>query len=233
MRAIKKITLSLGITLLFIAQSVSALPPAFNATYSVHKGSLYLGDMSLSLHYQGRQYYYNKETQAKGFAALVTKAKIKERVSGAFKSEQLIPRQYYFQQSTRKDTRTEQTQFVGQYAKGVYKNKSFNIKLPQRTLDRASLELALANDIRKNKRNLSYNVVERGKLKKYVFRRLGTETINTATGQLLTTKVRVVRAGNQRSTTFWLAKELGYLPAKILHKEKSDLITTVIKQYEK
>ena len=232
MITIKKLALMLGTTALLLSQPSFALPSALTANYSVYKGSLYLGDMTSTLRYAKNQYHYYKNTKAKGFAALITKAVIKEKVDGSFKGDRLTPIKYYFLQSTRKNSRTENTHFAGLNAKGSYKNNHYNVKLPQGTLDRASLELALATDISKKKAVLSYNVMERGKLKKYNFRRLGEEQLTTSNGTFTTTKVSVVRADNKRSTTFWLAKELDYMPVKIIHKEKNDVITTVIKSHQ-
>ena len=230
MQLLKKISLSLATALLFVGQSVYAMPKALNANYSVYKGSMNLGDMHLSLSYSGNQFHYYKNTTAKGFAALLTKAKIIEKVDGSFRGNHLSPIKYYFQQSTRKSSRVENTRFTRHHAQGAYKNKKFNLKLPAGTVDRASLEIALANDIASRKPRLTYNVMERGELKKYVFARQGEERLTTPAGSFMTTKVKVVRRGNKRSTLFWLAKELGYMPVKIIHREKNDVITTVIKK---
>ena len=229
MQLFKKISLSLATALLLLGQSVYAMPKALNANYSVYKGSMNLGDMNLSLSYSGNQFHYYKDTTAKGFAALITKAKIIEKVDGSFRGNHLSPIKYYFQQSTRKNSRIENTRFTANHAQGAYKDKKFNIKLPVGTIDRASLEIALANDIASRKPRLNYNIMERGELKKYVFARQGEERLVTPAGSFTTTKVKVVRNGNKRSTMFWLAKELDYMPVKIIHREKNDVITTIIK----
>ena len=231
MQLFKKIGLLLGATLLLLGQSVYGMPKALNANYTVYKGSMNLGDMNLSLRYAGNQFHYYKDTTARGFVALLTKAKITEKVDGSFRGNHLTPVKYYFQQSTRQKTRIEKTHFASNQARGSYKDKKFNLKLPSGTLDRASLEIALANDIKSNRPQLTYNVMERGVLKKYVFARQGQEKLTTPDGIFLTTKVKVVRAGKKRSTLFWLAKELDYMPVKIVHREKDDVITTIIKNH--
>lgn len=231
MQRLTKIILLLGVPLLLLGQIVYAMPKALNANYTVYKGSMNLGDMNLSLHYSGNQFHYYKDTTAKGLAALITKAKIVEKVDGTFSGNHIKPQKYYFLQQTRKNSRIENTRFIGNTAQGTYKNNKFNLKLPRETLDRASLELALANDIRNKKPVLRYNVMERGELKKYVFSRQGQEKLTTPAGEFMTIKVKVVRSGNKRSTLFWLAKELNYMPAKIVHREKNDIITTIIKSH--
>jgi hypothetical protein len=231
MQLLKKITLSIGAALLFIGQAAYAMPKALDASYIVYKGSLNLGDMNLSLKYSGNQFHYYKNTQAKGFAALITKAKIIEKVDGSFNGNHIKPLKYYFLQSTRNNSRVENTRFIGNSAQGAYKDKKFNLKFPAGTVDRASLELALANDIGSNKPRLAYNVMERGELKKYIFARQGQEKLTTPDGDFMTMKVKVVREGNKRSTIFWLAKKLDYMPVKIVHREKNDVITTIIKSH--
>ncbi|MCK5918749.1 MAG: DUF3108 domain-containing protein [Cocleimonas sp.] len=231
MNIFKKITFSFGAAVLLLGQSVYAMPNALNANYSVYKGSMNLGDMNLSLQYSGNQFHYYKNTKAKGLAALISNAKIIEKVDGSFSGNNIKPLTYYFLQSTRKNSRVENTRFSGNIAQGTYKDKKFNLKLPAGTVDRASLELVLANDMMSNKPRLTYNVMERGKLKKYIFARQGQEKLTTPNGVYMTTKVKVVRTGNKRSTMFWLAKKLDYMPVKIVHREKNDVITTVIKNY--
>jgi hypothetical protein len=231
MQRLTKIILSLNVSLLLLGQIVYAMPKALNANYTVYKGAMNLGDMNLSLNYSGNQFHYYKDTTAKGIAALITKAKIVEKVDGTFSGNQIKPQKYYFLQQTRKSSRVENTRFIGNTAQGAYKNKKFNLKLPTGTLDRASLELTLANDIRNKKPVLRYNVMERGKLKKYVFSRQGQEKLTTPDGDFMTIKVKVVRSGNKRSTMFWLAEKLDYMPVKIVHREKNDVITTIIKNH--
>jgi hypothetical protein len=232
MQTLKKIILSFSLPLLLLGQTADAMPKALTANYTVYKGAMNLGDMNLSLKYSGNQFHYYKDTKAKGLVALITKAKIIEKVDGSFRGNQIKPKKYYFLQQTRKNSRIENTYFSGKTAKGTYKDKHFNLKLPIGTLDRASLELALANDISNKKPTLRYNVMERGELKQYVFSRQGQEKLTTPAGDFMTIKVKVVRSGNKRSTLFWLAKKLDYMPVKIVHKEKNDVITTVIKSHQ-
>ena len=70
------------------------------------------------------------------------------------------------------------------------------------------------------------------KVKQYNFQKLGNEQVKIPAGTFNTVKVRVVRTGNKRETEFWLAKEIDYLPVKIRHREKDDVITTVMRSYK-
>lgn len=226
--AISAILVSL---ILFTTQAVQALPKAFQANYSVAKGNITLGQLNASLTYSGNRYEYLKSTKATGIAAALTGIKVTEKTDGQFAGENIVPQNYLYDQSRRNKSRIDKIHFSGNHASGSYKNKKYNLPVQPGIQDRASLELVLASDIRRNKLRLNYTVVERGKIKQYNFQKLGVEQIKTSAGTFNTQKIKVVRKGKKRETIFWLAKEIDYLPAKIRHTEKSDVITTVIKSY--
>ncbi len=222
--------------LLFSAQAVMALqnnvlPKAFTANYTVSKGRMTLGNLHASLKYSGNQYHYHKFTKATGLAAL-TGIKITERTDGQFSGRNIRPTRYLFNQSRRGKQRIDKATFSGNKATGSYKGKPYKVAVPANILDRASLELALARDLAANKPRLTYQVIEKGKIKNYTFAKQGQQQIKTPAGTFNTIKVAVVRGDSKRQTTFWMAKELNYMPVKIIHKEKGDVITTVIKNYK-
>ena len=213
--------------------ATSALPNAFKANYSVARGNMVLGNLHANLHYSGNNYQYKKYTKATGVAALLTGIKITENTAGQISGLEVIPKSYLFNQSRRSKSRIDKATFSGKKAVGSYKGKPYNLVIPTGTQDRASLELALARDIAQNKPRLQYNVLERGKLKQYRFQRLGNEKITTSMGSYNSIKVKVIRNDNKRETIFWLAKEFDFLPVKLMHTEKGEVITTTIKNYQK
>lgn len=211
----------------------TALPDAFKADYSVARGSMTLGNLHASLTYSGDNYQYQKYTQATGMAALLTGIKITENTNGQLSGLEVIPKNYLFNQSRRSKSRIDKAVFSGRNAVGSYKDTPYNVVIPIGTQDRASLELVLARDIAQNKPRLQYNVFERGIIKEYSFQKLGNEQITTSAGTYSAIKVKVVREGNDRETIFWLAKEIDFLPVKLEHTEKGEVITTLIKNYQK
>ena len=222
------------ISLLLLAQVPAlAIPAAFKADYSVAKGSMKLGNLHTSLKINGNRYSYHKSTKSSGLAALLTGIKITENTDGQISGQNLRPTSYLFNQSRRSKSKIDKIQFAGNSAKGNYKGKPYSEAISGQTQDRASLELVLARDVALNKAKLSYSVVERGRKKQYNFQKLGNEKIQIPAGTFNTVKVKVQRAGGKRETTFWLAKETDYMPVKIRHREKKDIITTVMRNYKK
>ena len=218
---------------LLSTQAAMALPKAFQADYSVSKGSMKLGNLRTSLKYSGNKYSYHKYTKATGFAALLTGIKITENTDGQFSGQQIQPKSYFYNQARRGKSKVDKIQFSNNKAVGSYKKKPFNLAIPQDTQDKASMELLLARDLSLNKQRLRYSIVTHGKKSQYNFQKLGQEVLKTPAGTFNTIKVKVVRSGKKRETIFWMAKELDYMPVKIRHREKDDVITTIIKKYKK
>ena len=229
----KFLSLALSTFLLLAAQASFALPPAFQADYTVKKGSLTLGSLKTTLKYSGNKYSYHKKTKATGLAALLTGIKITENTDGTFAGQQLFPQNYLFNQSRHGKSKIDKAAFRGNKVAGTYKGKPYNLIIRKGIQDRASLELMLAQDLSQNKAHLDYQIVGRGEQIEYKFQKLGQEILKTPVGAFNTIKVRVVRKGGKRDTTFWMAKELGYMPVKVVHREKKDLITSIIKKYKK
>lgn len=227
------IKLFITTTLLLSVQLSFALPSAFQADYEVKKGSLTLGNLRATLKYSGNRYSYHKYTKASGLAAFLTGIKITENTDGTFSGQQLFPQNYIFNQSRRSKSRIDKATFKGNKVSGSYKGKPYNFQIKKGTQDRASLEIMLAQDLSQNKKQLSYQIVGRGDHIEYRFQRLGEEKLHTAAGIFTTVKVKVMRKGNKRDTTFWMAKELDYLPVKVVHREKNDLLISTIKRYKK
>jgi hypothetical protein len=220
-------------SLLLSVQTAVAIPTTFEANYSVAKGSMTLGNLHTSLKVSGGRYSYHKYTKATGLAALLTGIKITENTDGTISGNNIRPSSYLFNKKQRSKSKIDKVQFSGNSASGSYKGKPYKLSIAGNIQDRASLELVLARDIALNKSQLSYPVLERGEKKQYTFQKLGNENIKTPAGTFNTVKVKVIRSGTKRETIFWMAKELDYMPVKVRHREKNNVITTIIKSYKK
>ena len=218
-------------SVLLSVQTAIAIPNTFEANYSVAKGSMTLGNLHTSLKIRNNHYSYHKYTKATGLAALLTGIKITENTEGEISGQSIQPSNYLFNKSQHNKSKIDKVQFSNNSASGSYKGKTYTLPIAKNTQDRASLELVLARDIALNKTPLNYTVVESAKKKQYTFQKLGSEQLKTPAGIFSTIKVKVLRSGNKRETIFWLAKEIDYMPVKIRHREKDDIITTKQNKY--
>ncbi len=220
-------------SVLLLAQTAVAIPTTFEANYSVAKGSMVLGNLHTSLKVSGGRYSYHKYTKATGLAALLTGINITENTDGTISGNNIRPSNYFLNKARRSKSKIDKVNFSGNSASGSYRGKPYKVTVAANTQDRASLELVLARDLALNKAQLSYPVIEKGENKQYTFQKLGNEKIQTPAGSFNTVKVKVIRSDNKRETIFWLAKETDYMPVKIRHREKDDVIMTVLKNYKK
>jgi len=94
------------------------------------------------------------------------------------------------------------------------------LPLDRAFFDALSYQLALRCDIAQGAENASYPVVRKGKTTTYNFRRIGTEQLETALGNLDTVLVERVREKPGRSTRVWLAPGLNYLLVRLDQSER-------------
>lgn len=88
--------------------------------------------------------------------------------------------------------------------------------------DPLSYQLALRCDMAQGKQEVRYQVVRRGKVKRFVFRRVGTEQLDTPLGRIDTLVVERVRDTDERSTRIWLAPSLRFLLVQLQQHDKED-----------
>ena len=97
-----------------------------------------------------------------------------------------------------------------------------DIPLQSGYLGPISYQIQLRRDLVAGKTRFDYQVMDRGKVKQYVFQREGTDTIHTASGDVETVRMRRVRDDNVRQTIFWMAPKLGYQLVKLRQEENGD-----------
>lgn len=103
------------------------------------------------------------------------------------------------------------------------KNEPWKMDINDLTLDRLTLQLQLRFDLLNQREQLSYDIADGGKLKRYTFAQQQIETIDTKLGHLETIKVaRTDNLSEKRHSYFWFAPEYDYLLVKMEHFEKGE-----------
>lgn len=221
----------LSAALLLSSMAAYAAPPAFNASYTVSKSGVTLGNMNAALSYNGNSYSYQKLSKANGLAAMLSGDTLTERSSGIKQGETLTSKHYFQQHKNKRKNRTEDFSINAGRVSGNFDGRAYQFSVPANTLDPALMELRLMNDLAAGK-PLSYKVVDKGELRSYQFRKLGKEAVNTALGNYTCEKVQVSRNNGERQTTLWLAPELNYTIVKVVHNEEGSLIQMQLNSYK-
>lgn len=111
--------------------------------------------------------------------------------------------------------------------KGHANGKDFEMKVPQGTQERLSIQLAASLALQANRDPGMLTMLERDELQQYNITRQGNEHISTAGGEydtVLLTSERV--GGSSRSTRYWYAEQPGYIVvrAERLSHGKVDIV---------
>jgi hypothetical protein len=217
---------------LLVPQLHAGLPNAFNASYSVEKSGLALGTMQSSLKYTGKQYSYHKITKATGLAALLSGDRLTENSDGKIQAGRLVSNRYLRHHKSKKKNKRDQFSFTNRTTvKGRYDDQSYNLNVPNKTTDPTLLELQLMQDFAENRRYQQYTVVDRGQVKRYNFKNLGTVTLKLLDKAYVCEKVRISRSNSHTKTTLWLAKKLNYFPVRIQHDDDGDILEAKLTSY--
>ncbi len=92
------------------------------------------------------------------------------------------------------------------------------------TLDKLVVEIRIRQDLAQNRAPLEYNLADADGIRTYTYVRGAHETLQTPLGSLDTLRIEHPEPKDSpRSTTFWVAPSLGYIPVQVLQKEHGTL----------
>lgn len=97
----------------------------------------------------------------------------------------------------------------------TYKGKTVNLDMAQQAFDDLSLEVQIRQDLLNGKFSGNYYMAKKDKIEKTPFKNSGKAKITVPAGTFDTVRVDRVHDDNSRSTSFWLAPSLDYLPVKV------------------
>lgn len=114
----------------------------------------------------------------------------------------------------------------------TYRGKSNTFSMGQQAFDDLSLEVQIRQDLLNGKFTGNYYMAKKDKVEKTPFKKSGKAKITVPAGTFDTIRVDRVHDDNSRSTSFWLAPSLDYLPIKVVQVndgKKMDLELTKIR----
>ncbi len=97
----------------------------------------------------------------------------------------------------------------------TYKGKTVTSSMPQQAFDDLSLEVQIRQDLLNGKFSNNYYIAKKDKVEKTPFKNAGKAKITVPAGTFDTIRIDRIHDDNDRSTSFWLAPSLDYLPVKV------------------
>lgn len=224
---IRKNSLIALISVLATASGATAAPVApFKLSYSIKLSGFNVGHALSELRSEGDgRYVYRRVAKANGFAKLFVADRIEERSQWNLVNDSPRAMRFDFVERDGDEEKREQIQFDWEHRKAAatWKNRTTQIDIPPNTSDRLTMEMRMVMDVRENKQKFVYQIVDKGRVKTRTFVSQGNDQLETPAGTFNTLQFKMQRDDKKkRSTVFWLAKELNYLPVRIEHHEQGD-----------
>ena len=195
---------------------MQAQPRSFVAVYAAsYKGSE-IGKGVLTLRLEQNRYHLELKIEPTGLLSIIPFS-IHETAQGTLSANDVRPARYAYKRSGLGKTRKETVIFE---RNGIYrevKGERSVLAYDPLVKDPLSLVLQVMLDLQQASLPDHYRVLNRGKIKDYLIRDQGTETLQTQLGQQLTQHIQ--RGSGERLIQFWFGRDLNYVPLRIVELE--------------
>jgi hypothetical protein len=213
------------VALLGIAWNALAVEPPFapfSAEYEVSRNGSVLGRGTVELHpVEGPTWELVTHTKGTQGLAALAGAEIVEQSEFTWHDGRPELLQYRYRQDVAWKTR--ERSLVADRAAGTIHSRDRDeervLTFEPGVIDRHLVVVALGIDLRDGREDLRYLVANRGEVEWNRYRIAGEESIDTPDGPRRAIKVERIRDNKDRTTTVWIAPDLGWIPARTLQTE--------------
>ena len=213
------------------AQSINSGDIApFEAVYEVGNNFISAGDARLRLSNKGNLWEYSLDIKPKGVFKLAGKGRINEKSTFTLVESDgevfLQPQSYQYRQDDERRRKVNaRFDWENDTVTYEYRGKTVTESFADPLLDRLTATLLIMNALRHDFQQAELPVFDSAKIKQVKFVNEGHEPLRTRQGRIDTIRVSNRNAtGGSRETITWFAPSLDYLPVKIEHKKRGDLV---------
>ncbi|MBH0097197.1 DUF3108 domain-containing protein [Psychrobacter sp. NZS113] len=184
---------------------------ASSANYSFTVEDKYKGTATRTLNKSGDTWKYNVNARVAGVASA------SQNSTFTINGNNVTPTQASMTYKLLGVGRTHKLDFNPSSKKVVsnYRGKSTTMTMSQQAFDDLSLEVQIRQDLLNGKFSGNYYMAKKDKIEKTPFKKSGNTKITVPAGTFDTVRVDRVHDDDSRSTSFWLAPSLDYLPVKV------------------
>lgn len=182
----------------------------FSATYAV-KADGKTGTATRTLSKNGNSYSYSVKASAAGIASLNQSANFS--LSGG----RILPSNSSMSVRVLGVGNTHSTKFNNS-AKTVvstYKGKSTTLKMTRQAYDDLSMEAQIRQEMINGRFSGSYDLVKKTNIETTKFKKSGSSKLTVPAGTYDVIRIDRIHHDSDRSTSFWVAPSLNYLPVKV------------------
>lgn len=225
--------LAVALLLCGVATAQTLMPgdiEPFEVEYEVGNNLISAGTATLRLDKNADLWTYSLNTKPRGVFKLAGKGRISESSTFTLEEKEgeifLRPQQYTFRQDEERRRAIDASfDWDAKTLTHVYRGNEVTQSLEEPVLDRLTVTLLIMNALRHDFQQALLPIFDTDKIKQVKFTHAGDEELNTPLGKIETHRVLNVNArGGSRETTTWFAPSLDYLPIKIEHRKRGDLV---------
>ncbi|MBK3393428.1 DUF3108 domain-containing protein [Psychrobacter sp. M9-54-1] len=200
---------ALSMTAPTLASAKSVEPSSANYSFTIE--DKYKGTATRTLNKSGNTWKYNVNARVAGVATAA------QNSTFTINGNNVVPTQASTTYKLLGVGRTHKLDFNPSSKKVVsnYRGKSTTLNMAQQAFDDLSLEVQIRQDLLNGKFSGNYYMAKKDKIEKTPFKKSGNTKITVPAGTFDTVRVDRVHDDNSRSTSFWLAPSLDYLPIKV------------------
>lgn len=219
---------TLFLAMVAAASQAATLTP-FHATYHLTVGGVTAGEATYELKIRGNDLEFKARVEPRGVASMFTSDVATEQSRLRLNGDgRLVPLHYEYRQIRyRRNIVHKQIEFdwAAGEARTRVDGERQTLAVEAGVIDRMALQLKLMRNrlAGDGADEIAYTVVEDHGLREYRFEVTGRETITTGAGDFET--IRLERRHGSRTTVFWSAPALGYLPVRV-EQQRSGYPTT-------
>lgn len=202
----------------------------FEVVFEVGNNLITAGTATLLLEKQEDTWRYSLTTKPRGVFKLAGKGNISEvSTFNTVETEDQLELQtqtYQFRQDKERRRAVDATfDWETKIINHVYRGNEVKDSFTDPVLDRLTVTLLIMNSLRNDFERTELPIFDTGRIKAVEFVASGSESLKTPLGNIETLKVMNRNAsGGSRETTTWFAPALNYLPIKIEHHKRGELV---------
>lgn len=192
-------------------------PTPFHATYAVQWKGMNAGTSTIELRRTGAgTWEYLSRSNARGIFRLAIPDTVAQTSELRFVAGVPQPLRFRGDDGGDSTDRDIALDFDWQRMRitGVAENRKVDLEMPPDIHDSMTVQLAQMRAAAAGVATVPFHTVDKDQVKEYDFTRSGTQTIQTALGELDTVIYESRRRGSKRMIRLWMAPSLDYLPVR-------------------
>jgi hypothetical protein len=190
----------------------------FEASFTVEWHGMSAGTAKLALRKTDAQHWlYTSEQSARGLFRLYAANTLHQSSEVRIEDGHIVPQHFINEDGTDKTDKDSDVRFdwKANRATGTSEGRKVDVELEPGTQDTLSVQIALIQELVAGRTPTKFVLLDRDEVKDYDYTAEGNERVQTALGSHETKIFRSKRADSDRSTLFWCAPDLGWLPVKV------------------